>query len=148
MPLDSDGFLRRECPHCLKQFKWHHGPANAEAESYPDPPAYSCPLCGRPAGPDSWWTQQQLDYAQGVATPAALRHVQDELDRAFSGHNNKHVRFKTSRTASLPDEPMPLTEPDDMVIIASPCHPYEPVKVPEEGAGPFHCLICGERFAL
>jgi hypothetical protein len=22
MPLDSDGFLRRECPTCQQQFKW------------------------------------------------------------------------------------------------------------------------------
>ncbi len=24
MPLDSDGFLRRECPTCEREFKWLH----------------------------------------------------------------------------------------------------------------------------
>ncbi|GGT27906.1 hypothetical protein GCM10010271_34830 [Streptomyces kurssanovii] len=37
LPLDNDGFVRRECPHCVSQFKWHHGPANAEAEQQPSP---------------------------------------------------------------------------------------------------------------
>lgn len=48
LPLDSDGFLRRECPHCMQEFKWHHGPANEEAETANEPAAYTCPLV-RPA---------------------------------------------------------------------------------------------------
>jgi hypothetical protein len=24
LPLDGDGFLRRECPKCERQFKWLH----------------------------------------------------------------------------------------------------------------------------
>ena len=34
-PLDSDGFIRRECPHCEREFKWHHGPANEGVEQQP-----------------------------------------------------------------------------------------------------------------
>ena len=30
IPLDSDGFLRRECPTCEREFKWR--PSEAEAE--------------------------------------------------------------------------------------------------------------------
>jgi len=147
-PLDSDGFLRRECPNCSRQFKWHHGPANEEAESHPDPASYTCPLCGQPAGPNDWWTPEQLDYAQGVAAPAALQLVQDELTQAFRGAAGKFLKFRASSSSDLPDEPMPLTEADDMVIIASPCHSYEPVKVPEDALGPFHCLVCGAQFAV
>ena len=50
LPLDSDGFLRRECPHCVQEFKWHHGPANEEAEAADEPAAYTCPLCGQGGG--------------------------------------------------------------------------------------------------
>lgn len=39
LPLDNDGFLRRECPHYMQQFKWHHGPANEEAEAAESPAA-------------------------------------------------------------------------------------------------------------
>ena len=148
LPLDNDGFLRRECPNCLQEFKWHDGPANEEAEAQQDTETYHCPLCGRPSGVDSWWTQAQLDYAQGVAMPAALQEIEHELDRAFRGLNSKHLKVTRTGHLDTPAEPMPLIEPDDMVMIASPCHPYEPVKVPEVEAGPFYCLVCGSAFAI
>jgi len=148
LPLDSDGFLRRECPHCTAQFKWHSGPASEEAEQHPDPPAYYCPLCGQPAGPDSWWTQEQISYAEGAAAPAITQYADELLKDAFKGLNNKYVRIEQTGHLDVPDAPMPLTEPDDMSIIMSPCHSYEPVKVPDNHTGPLHCLICGTAFAV
>jgi hypothetical protein len=35
-----------------------------------------------------------------------------------------------------------------MVIVASPCHSYEPVKLPEDHTGPLYCLVCGSAFAV
>jgi endogenous inhibitor of DNA gyrase (YacG/DUF329 family) len=145
LPLDSDGFLRRECPHCEQQFKWHHGPANAEAEAHPDPATYHCPLCGDPAEPGSWWTQEQSDYTEGTAMPTVVRGLQDELPDAF--HGNKHIQFKPDH-GDVPDVPSALTEPDDMRIVASPCHAYEPVKVPHDFSGAIYRLICGDAFAV
>jgi hypothetical protein len=45
--------------------------------------------------------------------------------------------------------PTPLVEFDDMLIIESPCHAWEPVKVMQERAdsGPIFCLVCGESFS-
>ncbi|CAM5504913.1 hypothetical protein [Streptomyces narbonensis] len=148
LPLDNDGFLRRECPHCIGQFKWHHGPASEEAEEQPSPASDYCPLCGQPAGLDSWWTQEQLDYAQGVFAPAAARMVEDELKAAFKSARSKHVKFSLQGGVNAPGVPSPLIEPDDMVIVTSPCHSYEPVKVPEAASGPYHCLVCGQAFAV
>ncbi|MBT2425166.1 hypothetical protein J7F02_05555 [Streptomyces sp. ISL-112] len=148
LPLDHDGFLRRECPHCVIQFKWHPGPANEEAEQQPTPTTYYCPLCGQPAGPDSWWTQEQLDYAEGLAAPAAMREVEQGLRDTFKGASSKHVKFSVKGGSDTPNAPAPLTEPDDMVIVASPCHKYEPVKVPGNASGPLHCLVCGQAFAV
>lgn len=148
LPLDNDGFLRRECPNCLRQFKWHHGPANEEAEQQPPAETYYCPLCGQPAAPNQWWTQEQLDYAESVAMPSFIREVDDALGNAFRGMNNKHFRVKQTGHLEAPDEPMPMTEPDDMGIVVSPCHGYEPVKVPDDATGPFYCLICGSSFAV
>lgn len=136
LPLDSDGFLRRECPDCQQQFKCHHGPASEEAERHADPPTYCCPLCGEPAGPDSWWTQDQLDHARGVAVPAAMRYMQNSLMDAF--RTSKHVELKPGNGSGVPDEPSALTEPDDMQIVASPCHAYEPIKIPYDAAAPLH----------
>ena len=34
MPLDGDGFLRRECPTCEEEFKWYaHEEGDADAEA-------------------------------------------------------------------------------------------------------------------
>lgn len=58
--------------------------------------------------------------------------------------------MSSSRASSdLGDMPVsePLHEPDDMVIVEPPCHPEEPVKVPDDAQAPFHCLDCGTPFA-
>jgi hypothetical protein len=146
LPPDADGFLRRECPHCERQFKWHHGPANEEAEAQAPPTVYYCPLCGKSAALDAWWTQEQIDYAQGFAQPAAMRFALDELASAFRG--NKYVKIKSGGGSELPGVPVSLTEPNDMQIVASPCHAYEPVKVPDDWNGPLHCLLCGAPFMV
>lgn len=145
IPRDADGFVRRECPHCMRQFKWHDGPANEEAERHAPPEAYSCPLCGQPAGADSWNTAEQVELAQQLAMPQIMDKVQDELESMFRGI--KGMTYKRGNDAVV-DDSEPLVEPDDMVIVASPCHAYEPVKVPEDHTGPLFCLICGSAFAV
>lgn len=148
LPLDNDGFIRRECPNCVQQFKWHSGPANEEAENQPVPAAFFCPFCGEPAGTDQWNTSEQVEYANGVAMPSAFQSLDDQLAAAFKGLNSKHVKVTKTGHLDIPAEPDPLTEPDDMMIVASPCHSWEPVKVPEDTASPLHCLVCGSQFAL
>jgi len=148
LPLDQDGLIRRECPSCRRQFKWHNGPANEEAEAEGSPPIYYCPICGEPAPQDAWFTEEQLTFARGNALPAVMREVQRELKHAFGkSSRGSGFRFEANH-AGIPDVPGALVEPNDMQIIASPCHSYEPVKVPDDAAGPFHCLICGQRFAV
>ena len=123
----------------------HYGPANEEAEVEPLAAVYYCPLCGEPAPSDSdaWLTEEQLAYAMGVAAPAWMREIQRELKDVFGSSRRSGIRFEAN-DADIPEVPAPLAEPSDMQIIASPCHSYEPVKIPDDAAGPFHCLICGE----
>jgi hypothetical protein len=40
--------IRRQRFKCRWEFKWHHGPANEEAEAEPSAAVYYCPLCGEP----------------------------------------------------------------------------------------------------
>jgi hypothetical protein len=120
-------------------------PANEEAEAEPSAAVYYCPLCGEPAPSDSdaWLTEEQLAYAMGVAAPTWMREIQRELKDVFGSSRRSGIRFEAN-DADIPEVPAPLAEPSDMQIIASPCHSYEPVKIPDDAAGPFHCLICGE----
>ncbi|MDJ0375877.1 hypothetical protein [Cryobacterium sp. PH31-L1] len=145
LPLDSDGFLRRECPNCEHEFKWFsHQEGDLDAEVVDQ---YFCPLCGEAAGTDSWWTPAQLEYMNGVGGPAIDQYVQDSVEKMFKGV--KGLKFKPDRSFSLGIEtPDALTEPDDMMIAEPPCHPNEPIKVPEENAAKVHCLICGTAFAV
>ncbi|WP_206496142.1 hypothetical protein [Mycobacteroides abscessus] len=141
-PLDADGFLRRECPSCRDEFKWHYGPTATRPAAAIDPLQYTCPLCGVAAAHDHWFTQDQVQLQRQTVEFYAMDAVNDELKRAF-GKN--YTPGKNTAPA-----PTPLHEPNDMIIVEPPCHPWEPVKVPEQraDAGPLHCIVCGETFAV
>jgi hypothetical protein len=76
VPLDSDGFRRHECPNCERQFKSRPSQDDDPVEHVDQ---YFCPLCGRPAGLDSWWTPEQIEHAQAAVMPEAMQAIQDAL---------------------------------------------------------------------
>ena len=141
IPLDDDGFVRRECPTCEAHFKWFsHDEDSSDAEVADQ---YYCPLCGQAAAPDQWFTSDQVELAQAALMPEALNAISDELTHTF--RNSKHLTYRPGAPA-VSDLPEPLHEPNDMRIVEPPCHPNEPVKVPDNHSEPIHCLICGVRF--
>ena len=144
-PLDSDGYLRRECPSCESEFKWHHGPVDTRPDDATDPAQYSCPLCGDRADHSQWFTQSQVEHQQEVANFHAMDVVNDAMKNAVRG--SKYVKYTPGRSNA--PAPTPLVEPDDMIIVEPPCHPWEPVKVAEERAdsGPLFCLVCGGSYS-
>lgn len=148
LPLDSDGFLRRECPKCELQFKWLPGGTGDEPDDYLDPPVYHCPYCGVSAPPDQWWTRQQLDYAQTMMAGSALGVIRDQLDDAFKGMAGGPLGIGIELSSDEPEPPDPLVEPDDMQGVQPPCHPWEPVKLDEDMGDSAYCLVCGARFAF
>jgi hypothetical protein len=145
LPLDSDGFLRRECPSCEQQFKWYsHDEGDSDAAVADQ---YFCPLCGIPSGIDTWWTPEQVEFAQRAVGPAIDQQISDAVASTFKGL--KGLEFKPNRNFSLDiPTPEPLHEPDDMIIAEPPCHPNEPVKVSQTATARLHCLVCGSSFAV
>jgi hypothetical protein len=75
----------------------------------------------------------------------ALREVSTELGKALSGIEG--LTYTPGRLDE-PGPPAAMHEPADMVIVASPCHPWAPVKVPEDRVRRVHCLHCGTAFAV
>lgn len=143
LPLDSDGFLRRECPTCERQFKWFaHDEGDPDAEVVDQ---YFCPLCGVASGTDTWWTPAQLEYVHGVSGPAIDQLTKDMIDDAFRGVKGVTLELDHSFTFGI-EPPDALAEPDDMTVVEPPCHPNEPVKVPEVETARVHCLVCGALF--
>jgi hypothetical protein len=148
LPLDSDGFLRRECPKCRRQFKWHPTAGEQSAGGAPVAvEAYFCPYCYEPADLGAWWTQEQLEHAQQIVVAEgvgpALRRFKRQVE-STSRHSGGFLRLE----AHLPPlaRPEPLTEPDDMMRVDFPCHPEEPIKVDDAWEQEVACLVCGIRY--
>lgn len=110
--------------------------------------AYFCPYCYEPAPLDTWWTKEQLEYAQQLAMAEALgpqlHRMKGDLERG--NRRSKGIRFEMSSSAL--SRPEPLVEPDDMVRVDMPCHPEEPLKVDDEWDGEVACLVCGIRYPV
>lgn len=153
LPLDADGFLRRECPACFREFKWRPTPPRAEgdlaAEAVLNAEAnaeYFCPYCGHRAAAAAWWTRGQLrviettarDYAVSTAI-ASLQESVGDVKGASGGL--LRVRLESSSGSRS----RRLTEPNDMRRVDFTCHPGEPVKVLESWADAAHCLVCGQN---
>ena len=143
LPLD-DGFLRRECPACGRQFKWWEGDDDEDWGA--DLDVIFCPYCGETAGLDDWWTPDQLDYASdivsGPAVDELMTQLQDDLKRAGGGL----IDFKVQRQGT-DEPPHALFEPSDMVAVVPPCHPQVPVKLIKGWDPPARCLACGSTFS-
>ena len=146
LPLDH-GFLRRQCASCGRQFKWHHGSTEDRPKDFVDPSLYFCPYCGRAAAPDEWFTQEQREYMLGLAAGPAMHRIADDLKRLARRHTSGVLKMSVSSTGT-PEPPDVLIEPSDMTMVASPCHPWEPVKIADDWREPIHCLICGAAFGV
>ena len=148
LPLDADGFLRRECPHCERQFKWWHTPSSPESETLPSAvEAYFCPYCHEPASPTAWWTKEQLEFSRLMA----FAEVSGPRLRGFKGDLDSLSRSSFLQLdVKLPSlsRPDPLFEPNDMVRVECPCHLDEPIKVDDSWEQDVACLVCGITYQV
>lgn len=144
---DDDGFLRRECPTCERQFKWFYGETAERPQDAADPELYFCPYCAVPAPTDQWWTTEQLEHAQAEIAPDVMQILTDELDKSLRSARSSLIKMSV-KPGSVPVPPAPLTEPNDMVMVEPPCHPWEPLKVVETWVEQLHCLVCGAEFVV
>ena len=71
VPLDSDGFLRRECPTCDREFKWLPS-ADDGAGRGTRRRGYFCPYCAMQARLGSWLTQAQVDSHESMVPREVL----------------------------------------------------------------------------
>lgn len=145
LPLDY-GFLRRECPDCERQFKWHHGPTDVRPADAVDPPVYFCPYCGASAPVGHWWTTEQAEHLGQLGTEEIGRALSDAFRDLGRRNRNSLIKFKVKPSAGS-EPPDLMHEPHDMVVVEPPCHAWEPIKIADEWAGTLYCLVCGEQFA-
>lgn len=149
LPLDSDGFLRRECPKCEREFKW----LSTDLDVAGDPAdtgrtSYRCPYCGEAAECGQWFTKPQLEYAKALVMAEHVGPQVRDLQRQLESINRRGGLIRIDLEATGFEYPEKLHEPDDMVRVDFPCHPEEPLKVDEAWAGEVGCLVCGIRYPV
>jgi hypothetical protein len=145
MPLDSDGFLRRECPTCVREFKWLHTPQEEGNAAPVEEGGYFCPYCEVQAEAGTWLTQAQAYLAQNLLATKVVGPMLEKLGDSFkSVGRSSGGMIKAELKYDAPEELDPLTEIDDMTRVDFDCHPTEPVKVLDDWDKPVRCLICGQ----
>lgn len=149
VPLDSDGFLRRECPTCEREFKWlPSSPSDAvdDADSGEDSSPYTCPYCGIQAPAGSWATKTQVELAQSIVMREVVGPKLSEFGRELermSRQTGGLLKFSARVERDQPTTDPTLTESDDMRRVEFDCHPAEPLKILEDWRGDVLCLVCG-----
>jgi len=138
IPLDRDGFVRRACSACKREFKWLYAASPNEATE-PDARGFCCPYCAKWAQLENWFTEAQIAFLK----QAGLAAVADEIDETFSQFNKPGgvLKYTPADRPPAPKEMAP--EPNDMRRVDFRCHPDDPLKVIEEWDKAIHCLICG-----
>ena len=137
--LDADGFLRRACPHCEREFKW----LPSDDSEAMEPGGYHCPYCNAQADADAWFTKPQVDYLAAVGMKEFVEPLLDDLQRSVEGMNRSGGMIQARLDRGRPPQVVKPHEPSDMRRVNFGCHVKEPVKVVDDWTGPVHCLICG-----
>jgi hypothetical protein len=169
LPVDSQGFVRRECPHCRRQFKVRGGPTDgATVQRYlgrhllfenhheiaRDDCELYCVYCGKSAPTDEWCTPQQRAWMEKVADVLSKEIRYETLQAPMRNLSlNPGVTF----VAVPPAERLPemRVESDDLRRGSFFCC-VEDVKIETHWVQPSFCPGCGsehlngasKRFAL
>jgi hypothetical protein len=105
MKNDDEGFFGRECPNedCLGYFKIELG-TGLQGKDLP----CHCPYCGHVGPHDTFWTQDQLEYARSIAMREVRQYVGDMLKRTFPPSRPRRGDFISISVEYKPGIPLPL----------------------------------------
>jgi hypothetical protein len=105
MKNDEEGFFGRECPDegCLGYFKIELG-TGLKGKDLP----CHCPYCGHVGLHNTFWTQDQLEYARSAAMREAQKYVDKMLKSAFPPSRPRRSDFISISFEYKPGKPLPL----------------------------------------
>lgn len=165
IPLDSDGYLRRECPFCRKQFKvlipederenlasraiQDHLPEDLEVDTvddeHVDQGTLVCPYCGQEHSVRAWWTQEQIEFFTQHARKIAHEIIQQTLGKSLRNLQRSSgglISVEVETDFDALGEPIIAPDPDDMTLFALPCC-ERAIKIEDDWPGTIHCPYCG-----
>ena len=102
---DEDGYLGRECPvkECLGYFKITPG------TGVKGPAPCHCPYCGHSGDQNTFWTQEQLEYARSVALRKITEAIHQDLKSLEFDHRPKPGMFGIGISLKVqPGTPHPI----------------------------------------
>ncbi len=171
-PLDEDGFLRRECPLCCREFKillgreelqtfeqksigsfmletqeeeQETGEGDAEAAV-----EFTCPYCGQRSAGGKWWTQEQVAYIGVVVQNNLARIVNEQfvrpMKKSLGRHRSGPVSFRFEGKELEQQEPWISPEANDMEVFDLPCCGRQ-IKVEDGWDSTVYCYFCGFPYA-
>ena len=161
-PLDGDGFFRRECPLCFREFKVRlredelgelaqrfldhfmveQGLQQDDTENGNVEERF-CPYCAQSSPCDDWWTQEQLAYIQ-VAAKNMMAHIYNEhFARPMMRENRRHQAFIRIDVKEMQQEDEWISpERSDMRLVNLPCCDRQQ-KVADDWGKKVNCFFCG-----
>lgn len=163
MPLDGEGFFRRECPLCLKEFKIllkkeelgdiaQTGLAsfmidsqveeNDTEQNKDSETEFFCPYCKQQASKNSWWTQEQLAYINVFAKNILAKLVNEHLINPLRNLNRSTSGLQFKGEEMEQQEPWISPEANDMDTFDLPCCQRK-IKIKDNWHNTVHCFFCG-----
>ena len=162
VPLDDDRYLRRECPHCIREFKIKL--SEEELTSYLDKHIASfltdevvtdedadetkefyCPYCKQTAPNTHWWTQEQLSYLEIFGKNILAKIVNENLIKPLKRtrtRKNDFISITFDAKEMVYEDPWISEEINDMVLFDLPCC-GESIKIQEGLQEDVCCYYCG-----
>ncbi len=119
---DEEGFFGRECPNeeCLGYFKIELG-TGLQGEDLP----CHCPYCGHVGPHNTFWTQDQLEYARSAAIREVQKYVGGMLKRNFPPSRPRRGDPISITFQYKPGKPLPLYRYEEKqletVLVCSEC---------------------------
>jgi len=101
--MDENGFLGRSCPvdACLGYFKVKPGTGLTGSEL-----KCHCPYCGHVGDPNTFWTPEQIEYAQSIALRQVAGALQQDL-KQFEFNHSARGAFGIGLSMKVENGPLP-----------------------------------------
>lgn len=165
-PVDDEGYFRRECPYCRKEFKVlleknemgdmirqledsYLIDESSELKTDDDreqEALFTCPYCGQEADGDSWWTQEQLLYIRTHLENLAADMINEQfvrpLKRKFGRKTSGPVSIRFEGEEMEKKQAWMSPEASDMKIFDLLCCGRK-VKIEPEWSETVYCFFCG-----
>lgn len=172
LSTDRDGFFRRACPSCGREFKTQVDPSDLQwalaaqcrrmglevggTSDDDEPPPLRCPFCGDAAGGSEMHTEATVEYLKRLVY---REYVAPQLNRFFSGLEDSFGRGRSSggflsislefhhSRSLLPVRPIHGPEAPDLKIVEFLCCGKR-IKVSDRWVDIRTCTFCSTDVVL